>query len=283
MQDEKIAAGANLDRDTVAGFGDEWTRFDQRALDDDQRQRIFDDYFRMFPWETLPHEAVGADIGCGSGRWALLVAPRVGHLHLVDANAAALNVARAQLGACANVSFHQASVDTLPFPDGSLDFAYSLGVLHHVPDTADALRTIARKLKPGAPLQLYLYYAFDNRPLWFRILWRSSDYMRRLISRLPFSIKYWITQVIALVVYWPLARLALLLKRFDVLPATWPLAYYADKTFYIMRTDALDRFWTRPERRFTKNEIRQMLEVAGCSRIQFSDHPPYWSVVSERT
>jgi len=70
-------------------------------------------------------------------------------------------------------------------PPNSQAFGYSLGVLHHVPNTAAAIRSCAELLKPGAPLLLYLYYAFDNRPRWFRWLWRSSNAARLLIRRLP--------------------------------------------------------------------------------------------------
>ena len=133
----------------------------------------------------MPPNAVGIDVGCGSGRWAQLVAPRVGHLHVLDASAAALEVARENLQGLANISFHHATIDAIPLPDRSLDFAYSLGVLHHIPDTARGIGDIGRKLKPGAPFLVYLYYAFENRPAWFRAIWRASDGMRRIVSRLP--------------------------------------------------------------------------------------------------
>ena len=66
-------------------------------------------------------------------------------------------------------------MDAIPLPDGSADFGYSLGVLHHVPDTQKGIIECVRKLKPGAPFLLYLYYAFDNRPWWFRTIWKISD------------------------------------------------------------------------------------------------------------
>ena len=59
-----------------------------------------------------------------------------------------------------------------------------------------------------APLLLYLYYAFDNRPRWFRWLWRLSNAARLLIRRLPPRPKQLVTDLIALAVYWPLSRLA---------------------------------------------------------------------------
>ena len=70
--------------DVIAGFGDEWTRFDQTGLTDEERIAAFEGYFELFPWDDLPKDATGFDLGCGSGRWAAHVAPRVGTLHCVD-------------------------------------------------------------------------------------------------------------------------------------------------------------------------------------------------------
>ena len=71
----------NLDPKTVEGFGDEWIRFDQSGMSCEETNRLFHGYFSIFPWAALPMGAVGFDLGCGSGRWAKLVAPRVGTLH----------------------------------------------------------------------------------------------------------------------------------------------------------------------------------------------------------
>ena len=46
-----------------------------------ESERVFGDYFAIFPWDQLPPAAEGFDMGCGSGRWARFVAPRVGRLH----------------------------------------------------------------------------------------------------------------------------------------------------------------------------------------------------------
>ena len=266
----------NIDKQTVAGFGDEWTRFDYAELDEDVLNKIFDEYFSVFPWKKLPKNPIGADIGCGSGRWAKIVAPRVEKLILVDASEEALFVAKKNLRGITNVSFEHAPVDQLPFKDSTLDFAYSLGVLHHVPDTLEAIKSIASKLKDDAPLLVYLYYSFDNRSILYRLLWRSSDIFRMIISRLPHSIRYLVSQIIALTIYLPLAKTASLLEHMNACPKNWPLAYYKDKPLYIMRTDALDRFGTRLEQRFSKKEIHNMLSDAGFVDICFSTHAPFW-------
>lgn len=272
----------NLDPNTVDGFGREWARFDQREIDETTLKRVFEQYFAIFPWSALPANAVGADIGVGSGRWARFVAPRVGHLHCVDASEQALGVARQTLAARDNVSFHATSVGALPFADGSLDFCYSLGVLHHVPDTAKAIAACARALKPGAPLLLYLYYRFDNRPAWFRQLWELSDAGRRVVSRLPHPVRHAVTDAIAAGVYFPLARVAQKLDRLGLDVSLVPLSAYRDKSFYTMRTDALDRFGTQLEQRFTRDEIVKMMSDAGLERIRVGDDFPYWCAVGYR-
>ena len=160
-------------------------------------------------------------------------------------------MARRNLASHSNCEFVQASVDRLAVTDASLDFAYSLGVLHHVPDTRAALRSVVQKLKIGAPFLVYLYYAFDNRPAWYRILWRVSEIIRGTVSRAPRRIKFVVAELIAAIVYWPLARTARLLEVLGATVTNMPLAFYRDKSHYVMRTDSLDRFGTRLEKRFT--------------------------------
>lgn len=268
----------NSDPKTVEGFGDEWSRFDQTGMSDEDTKRLFEGYFSIFPWAALPKDAVGFDLGCGSGRWAKLVAPRVGTLHCIDPSIA-IEVARKNLGLHANCEFHQAGVDDIPLIDQSMDFGYSLGVLHHIPDTHAALAACVTKLKPGAPFLLYLYYAFDNRPVWFRVLWQVSDRVRKVVSRMPHGLRHAMSQMIAGLVYWPLARIAKLAEILGVKVANFPLSAYRDRGFYVMRTDALDRFGTRLEQRFTKVEIKAMMASAGLESIKFSEEIPYWCAV----
>ena len=275
----------NVNSDVAEGFGHEWSTFRQSELElsPAEKQQLFSEYFHIFPWAALPANPVGLDVGCGSGRWSTMVAPRVGYLHLLDASPAALAVARKNLTFASNVTFHNASVGDIPLADQSLDFAFSLGVLHHVPDTRAAIGSIAAKLKPGAPFLIYLYYALDNRPWWFRAIWRISSLARVVISRLPKALKLVVSQVIAAFVYWPLARSASVVHRFGYATATIPLEAYKDRSFYTMRTDAYDRFCTSLEQRFSRREIEAMLLAAGFERICFSERVPYWCAVGYRT
>lgn len=268
----------NIDKQVVEGFGDEWSRFDQSLLSDAELEKMFGNYFNIFPWEKLPLNAVGFDLGCGSGRWAKMVASRVGKLHLIDPSIDALAVAKRNLYNSDNCEFHLASVEEIPLENESCDFGYSLGVLHHIPDTQAGLQTCITKLKSGAPFLLYLYYRFDNRPAWFRMIWKASDAARRVISRLPHSLRFVTSQFLAAAVYFPLAKTSLVLEKFGMNVEKIPLSQYRSNSFYVMRNDALDRFGTRLEKRFTKKEMQEMMQDAGLENIKFND-TIFWTAV----
>jgi hypothetical protein len=61
-----------------------------------------------------------------------------------------------------------------------------------------------------------------------------------------------------------------------------PLSAYRGQSFYTMRTDALDRFGTRLEQRFSREAIQGMMEEAGLHQIVFSDSVPYWCAVGRK-
>ncbi|HEX9964295.1 MAG TPA: class I SAM-dependent methyltransferase [Allosphingosinicella sp.] len=272
----------NIDPLTVAGFGEEWAAYDQTGLGEREHRELFEAYFSVFPFETLPAGAEGFDLGCGSGRWAALAAERVGTLHCIDPSDQALAVARRRLEGRPNVRFHLAGADSIPLGEASQDFGYSLGVLHHIPDTRAALRDCVAKLKPGAPFLAYLYYAFDNKPRWFRSVWKATEAGRWTISRLPFPLRKAVTTVIATLVYWPATRVARAAEAAGRDVDNFPLSAYRRNSFYTLRTDALDRFGTRLEQRFTRAEIKQMMEEAGLEDIVFRDGVPYWVACGRR-
>ena len=271
----------SADPDALPGFPGDWTRL-PNALPAAESRSIFDDYFAIFPWDTLPAQAVGADIGCGTGRWAKYASGKCHTLHVVDPSAQVIETARQNLSDQPNVEFQVAGAVKLPFPDASLDFAYSLGILQHAAKPECVLLEIARTLKAGAPFLVYLCYSFENRPAWFRIIWRMSDLLRATVSQLPKSLRYGACQILAAAIYLPMAKTAAALEKLQAMPSGWPLAYYRDKSFYTMRTDAMARFGTRDENRMTQDQIRNLLQAAGFENVQFSNEPPFWCAVAQR-
>lgn len=269
----------NIDKNTVQGFGDEWSAFDHSDVSIEAFDEIFSDYFSIMPENIFDGKSVGFDFGCGSGRWARLIAPKVGKLHCIDASEKALSVARSGLSEQKNCAFHHSTSDELPLENASCDFGFSLGVLHHIPSTKDAMKECVAKLKPGAPFLVYLYYAFDNKPIWFKFIWKMSELTRFVLSKMPFPLRFVFSQIIAVLVYFPLSKTAALCHKLGMDTKNFPLNYYGDKPFYVQRTDALDRFGTRLEQRFSRQEIADMMSYCGLYNIKFSDKMPYWCAV----
>jgi hypothetical protein len=124
-----------------------------------------------------------------------------------------------------------------------------------------------------------LYYKLENKPIFYRGLFWTSNSLRWVISRLPYALRRSIAQVIAALIYLPLARTAKLLSSTGRNVLNFPLHHYANMPFVMLQNDALDRFGTRLEQRFSKKEIAEMLDNAGfdLSTLKFSDVEPFWT------
>ena len=183
-----------------------------------------------------------------------------------------------------NMNFVQASLLNMPFPDNSFDLVFSIGVLHHIPDTKTAMRKCVEKVKPGGYLLVYLYYNFENRGLLFRLIFHASNLVRRIVSSLPTFWKKIVCDLFAVMLYLPLAALSKVLSALCLERAVKhiPLSYYADTCMNIIRNDSLDRFGTPLEKRFSRDQIRQMMTACGLHNIVFSEKEPYWHAIGQK-
>lgn len=270
------------DTDTVESFGGEWEKFS--VFDQDELEAVASQYFDILDFHELGNDSNVLDVGCGSARWERILAPKVGFIEAVEPSRA-VGVACRQTADLENVRVTQAGVEEVPFPDESFDLVMSLGVLHHIPATADALEKITKKAKLGGKVLIYLYYSFDNRGLLFKALHCASEVLRSVVSTLQDPLKLTACDIIAATVYLPLVSLSRLLRWLSPqseVYRTVPLSFYVDRSFYIMRNDALDRFGTPLEQRFSRIEIEAMMRRAGLSDIKFSSQEPYWHVVGTR-
>ena len=259
----------------ISSFGEEWKRFDQSKLNELELKKIFKDYFKIFPWKLINKKSVGFDMGCGSGRWAKVVAPRVGLLNCIEPSLA-IEVAKKNLNKNKNVKFIKLTIKDINLKPGSQDFGYCLGVLHHTENTQKNLNMCTSLLKKNAPFLVYLYYKFDNRSIAYFLLWKVSDILRKVISLLPEFFKNLFSDLLAIIIYYPFAKISYVLDKINVNVKNFPLSYYKNLSFYTMRTDSRDRFGTNLEKRYTKKQIKNMLTEAGLYKIKFSKNAPYW-------
>ena len=188
------------------------------------------------------------------------------------------------LGESSNVRITNASINTLPWPDETFDFGMSVGVLHHIPNTQSALDACVKKIKKGGHFYVYLYYKLDNRGILFRSLFYCADLLRRVVSKLPSAAKKTACDILAVVAYMPFILLTrfLLLLGYKKSAQKIPLSAYANKDFYIIRNDSLDRFGTRLEQRFTKPEIEAMMLRSGLGNIKFGENSAFWHAIGQK-
>ena len=271
----------NLDQEVINSFGHEWAAFDYSETETNE---ALDAQFRAYcePIDLLrfnPETSLAADFGAGSGRWTSRLLPYFSLVYALEPSDGAIKVLTKKFANENRVKILQETVGMNSIPSKSLDLAISLGVLHHIPDTALAIKDVASKLKSGGVFLCYLYYKLENKPLHYRGLFWASNSLRWVISRLPYLMRRFIAQLIAGVVYFPLSRVAKYLARKGKNVSNVPLHHYANMPFVMLQNDALDRFGTRLEQRFSKIEIEGMIEKAGfeMATLKFSNFEPFWT------
>jgi SAM-dependent methyltransferase len=264
----------------IKEFGNEWTKFKNNleALSE-TLEKQFKAYSIPLSNFSLPEKIHAADFGAGSGRWDKYFAQMVNQLTIVEPSEHAIAVCRENLKNFTNVIFKNETIERCTIPEESLDLAISLGVLHHTDNTEFALKKISRTLKPGGIFLCYLYYNLENKSRFYRFIWRISDFVRIIFSKLPKFLKLILSELIAIAIYLPLARFSLLIEKLGKSAVSIPLHHYAKMPLYILRNDALDRFGTQVERRFSQAEISKLLLRAGfdVSTLHFSDSEPFWT------
>jgi len=276
------AVDKNIDTEVVKSFGEEWNKF--HHFSKKSIERICKEYFDIIDETIINKDSYMIDIGCGSGRWSEYFTDKVNFIEAVDPSDA-IFAADELLGSHDNIRITRASVNTLPWPDETFDFGMSVGVLHHIPDTQAALNECVKKIKKGGHFYVYLYYKLDNRGWLFKSLFQLSDLIRKGVSKMPPGLKKITCDVLAVVAYMPfvlVSRLCIALG-FKKLAAKIPLSAYANKDFYIIRNDSLDRFGTKLEQRFTRAEVESMMTKAGLSNIRFGNESAFWHAVGKRS
>jgi SAM-dependent methyltransferase len=273
---------SNIDSGVVDSFGEEWTKFGN--FDESEIKQLGEHYFDIVGNDVINQNSYVADIGCGTGRFTKYIADRVAFVEAIDPSDAVF-VANELLKNTPNVRLTKASAGSVPFEDETFDLVMSIGVLHHIPDTEQAIRDCVKKVKKGGYFYIYLYYALDNRGLVFQFLFKMANVLRKVISKLPPTLKQLTCDILAVFVYMPFVMLGRFVNLIGLkkLADSLPLKFYQNKSFFIIRNDALDRFGTTLEQRFSKKQIENMLQECGLTNIVFSDIEPYWHVISQKS
>jgi SAM-dependent methyltransferase len=264
---------------TSERFGKEWETFD-RLIDD--FEEVFEQYFDLVDLDGLSGKTV-MDAGCGMGRWAFYMAPKVRRIVAFDLSSS-VEMAYRNCFDRGNVEIIQADVYHLPFLNESFDFIYCLGVLHHLPEPFMGFLSLKKLLAKNGKILLYLYYNLENRPLYFRVLKNIVNLVRMITTRIPIPFSYSFSFAVAVGIYLPVILLGNLLNAIGLEKVSTKLPlyqFYKSKSFRLILNDAIDRFTAPVENRYSKNDIIKWFKDAGFSDWKFSESPPYWKTIGK--
>jgi len=176
---------SDLREETATRFGYEWTRFSQ--FDPAEETASMATWLRPRSLSDFKDLTV-LDVGCGMGRHAVIAAA-AGVRRLVGIDLGqAVDAAFANTRHLEEVTIIQADIYHPPLADGVFDAAFSLGVLHHLPDPKRGFATIAPKVRPGGWVHLWLYGREGNA--W---IVHFVNGIRRITSRMPLGLLYFLS------------------------------------------------------------------------------------------
>ncbi|APW62087.1 class I SAM-dependent methyltransferase [Paludisphaera borealis] len=133
-------------------FGRQWNRYDVARTEEDEA--TFEAKTGVHPRDLAGRLVL--DAGCGGGRYARLVGSHGAKVLGVDLSTA-VDKASALCAELPNVQIAQADLLDLPVAEAAFDLVFSIGVLHHTPDPRRAFAQIAKRVKPGGRLSVWLY------------------------------------------------------------------------------------------------------------------------------
>jgi len=255
-------------------FGEEWQEFSGIKP---EHEKEFSQYFDLINLSDLKNKRI-CDLGCGIGRWGYFLKDQCKELILVDFSEA-IFVARSNLKDDESILYFMGDLRRLPFRDDFVSFLFSLGVLHHIPDSA--LEEVRSLKKYASQILIYLYYALDNRPFYFKVLNKFVTRLRlRTASVRNSHFRNLFSWAGVLLIYYPFIILGSILRplgRSHFIPL---YESYHGKTLERVRQDVYDRFFTRIEQRFTREEIMTLKDT--FSHVIISNQLPYWHFLVKR-
>ena len=283
----------------VSTFSFEWKRWRRTQLDTASRQTSLETFRASTGRE--PTDLAGKmvlDAGCGAGRYMDLAARAGAYVVGVDLSLA-VEVAEENLGKFSSCHFVQADLLHLPFPPRTFDFIYTIGVLHHTPNTRDSFARLVPMLKPGGEIAVWVYplrrltetfryfpgqvntvlandVSFRIPPRWLGTVRRlapaldwtmetSSAIQRTFTTRLPPRWLYWLCHV-AIPLYY-VYRIPL----FYPLRLLTKIAMSPDAEWRVL--DTFDWYSPRYQWKHTYPEVRRWFEEADLNEVQMLPRP----------
>ena len=275
---DRHAPNADAIRRTRDSFGYQWTVFSQMAIDFRQN---FLDYISPVDETFFPGKR-GLDLGCGFGRHIYNAAKFGADMVGVDISEA-IESTRVNTQGLPNVHLVQADVYALPFRPGVFDFAYSIGVLHHLPEPEEGFQRLVRLVRPGGSAFIWVYS--NSR----RVMNFLLETVRTVTTRSPKPVQQFVSFVGASIDW---VGFVLPFRALSTLPAIGPgirrfgpprVKVYAVYPFQVVYADWFDRLAAPIRFYYDGPTLRGWLDRAQLVRTAMSPTGLFgWRAYGER-
>jgi len=241
--------------------------------DREEQRRMLHEYMKRRLDEEVPFDEefrrgkVGGDLGCGTGHSTGFVAGD--HCEMVGMDLTfGLEIGAELYRDKPNVHYVEASIFELPFRDGTFDFGYSVGVIHHTPDPAAAFAGAARTIGKGNPFSIFVY-ALQKMNWAYRL--SHLTFLRPFTRNLPMRMKVWVCLFLAVIfktVLWLFDLPFKIIPQLRPKPKTSSFRDFSQYTINAVATDFFDRLSPPYTFFHTDDEIRGWYEKAEYEKIE---------------
>ena len=233
----------------------------------------YEEQFRRWTVHLAPQDWHGKsflDVGCGMGRnsfWPMTYGACEGCA--VDIDERSLEAARRNLARFPAVEVTRSSAYDLPFAD-RFDIAFAIGVIHHLEDPQRALQRMARAVKPGGRVLIWVYGREGNR--WLVVM---LDPLRRaLFSRMPIALVHHLSLYPAAFL-WLALKLGLRPSEYVKLISRFRLAH--------LRSIVFDQMLPRIAHYWPRDQVVELMREAGLEDIRIAAvNEMSWSAIGTR-
>ncbi|MBI3332994.1 MAG: class I SAM-dependent methyltransferase [Candidatus Omnitrophica bacterium] len=210
------------------------------------------------------------DAGCGPG-WdaAAMAAGNGASLVAVDLSWDAVRLTHRRLGSLRGTGVVQADLESLPFREGTFDFVYSYGVLHHLPDADRGFEELARVVRPGGMLAVYVYEDFSDKSALERTLLRWVSLLRGATTLLPPRWLYALCRTASPAVFLLFTIPHRILRSFRATRGlSERIPFRHGSSWFSLTGDLYDRFAAPIENRYSERQVESWFQEAGLRHVQ---------------
>jgi SAM-dependent methyltransferase len=254
---------------TIQDFGEQWTAYPDNTGYYGSSSLFEDLWGPLAEGINVSGQRV-ADIGAGTGRFVNVFLDAAARHVLAIEPSDAMDVLKANTAnRVERITYLQTTGDHIP-PDGSLDYVFAIGVLHHIPDPLPVVVAARSALKPGAKFYAWVYGAEGNS-----MYVTALNAIRAVSTRVP----HVLLVAIVWTLYWPLRLYIAAARIFPVPLRRYMRNVLAKLTGDKIRLVIYDQLNPAHAKYYTRDELISLFARAGYEAIELHHRHGYsWAV-----